>query len=133
VIAPWGPTNPPWTYTIRAQIAAELPARIAGHHERTTSVSHWENLLAELIAAREAKALSLADVTDHAGMDLSAWFNLETGQRSNPTVKTLARYAKAVGKRLVVTLADEVFSHFEYFPHLSALSLLRMAFGAMLS
>jgi len=31
---------------------------------------------------------------------------LETGQRGNPTVETLVRYAEAVGKRLVVSLAD---------------------------
>jgi hypothetical protein len=31
---------------------------------------------------------------------------LETGQRANPTVETLVRYAEAVGKRLVVSLVD---------------------------
>ena len=39
-------------------------------------------------------------------MDRSALSKLETGQRPNPTVETLARYAEAVGKRLVVSLAD---------------------------
>jgi transcriptional regulator with XRE-family HTH domain len=39
-------------------------------------------------------------------MDRSALSKLETGQRSNPTVETLVRYAEAVGKRLVVSLAD---------------------------
>jgi transcriptional regulator with XRE-family HTH domain len=40
------------------------------------------------------------------GMDRSALSKLETGQRSNPTVDTLVRYAEAVGKRLVVALEE---------------------------
>ena len=39
-------------------------------------------------------------------MDRSALSKLETGQRANPTVKTLVRYAEGVGKRLVVSLTD---------------------------
>lgn len=64
-------------------------------------------MLRELKAAREAKGLSLADVTQLTGMDRSALSKLENGQRSNPTVETLVRYAEAVGKRLVVSLADK--------------------------
>ena len=57
-------------------------------------------------AAREAKGLSLADLKELTGMDRSALSKLETGQRGNPTVDTLLRYAEAVGKRLVVSLRD---------------------------
>jgi hypothetical protein len=39
-------------------------------------------------------------------MDASALSKLESGQRTNPKVETLVRYAAAVGKRLVVSLAD---------------------------
>jgi len=39
-------------------------------------------------------------------MDRSALSKLESGQRPNPTLETLIRYAEAVGKRLVVSLAD---------------------------
>jgi transcriptional regulator with XRE-family HTH domain len=39
-------------------------------------------------------------------MDRSALSKLETGQRPNPTLETLVRYGEAVGKRLVVSLAD---------------------------
>jgi transcriptional regulator with XRE-family HTH domain len=48
----------------------------------------------------------VADVTERTGMDRSALSKLETGQRPNPTVDTLVRYAEAVGKRLVVSLKD---------------------------
>jgi len=55
---------------------------------------------------REQSGLSLADMTKLTGMDRSALSKLETGQRANPTLETLVRYAEAVGKKLVVSLAD---------------------------
>ena len=91
---------------VREQVAGELPELIARHHERTTSLDQLEELLLQLKAAREATGLSLADLTELTGMDRSALSKLETGQRVNPTVETLVRYAEAVGKRLVVTLAE---------------------------
>jgi transcriptional regulator with XRE-family HTH domain len=63
-------------------------------------------VLAQLKAAPEAKGLSLADLTELTGMDRSALSKLETGQRANPTVETLVRYADAAGKRPAVSLAD---------------------------
>ena len=39
-------------------------------------------------------------------MDRAALSKLETGLRQNPTMDTLVRYAEAVGKQLVVSLAD---------------------------
>jgi DNA-binding XRE family transcriptional regulator len=91
---------------IRKQIAEELPDLISRHHERIAALDELQELLHQLKAAREAKGLSLADLTELTGMDRSALSKLETGQRANPTVETLVRYADAVGKRLVVTLAD---------------------------
>jgi predicted transcriptional regulator len=91
---------------VRSQIAGELPELIARHEERMASLDQLEKLCAQLKAAREAKGLSLADVTELTGMDRSALSKLETGQRVNPTVETLVRYAEAVGMRLVVSLTD---------------------------
>jgi DNA-binding Xre family transcriptional regulator len=91
---------------IREQVGAELPDLVARHHERMATVLQLQELLKQLKAARQAKGLSLSDLTDLTGMDRSALSKLETGQRANPTVDTLVRYAEAVGKRLVVTLAD---------------------------
>jgi len=91
---------------VREQVAEELPDLIERHHERMAAFDQLRKLLAQLKAAREAKGLSLADLTDLTGMDRSALSKLETGQRANPTVETLVRYAEAVGKRLIVTLAD---------------------------
>jgi DNA-binding XRE family transcriptional regulator len=91
---------------IREQVAEELPDLIARHHERMATLDQLQELLKDLKAAREAKGLSLSDVTELTGMDRSALSKLETGQRPNPTIETLVRYAEAVGKRLVVSLAD---------------------------
>jgi DNA-binding Xre family transcriptional regulator len=92
---------------IRQQVAEELPELVARHHERMATLDPLNELLAQLKAARVAKGLSLADLTELTGMDRSALSKLETGRRANPTVETLVRYAEAVGKRLVVSLADE--------------------------
>jgi len=90
----------------REQVAGELPELVARHHERMATLDQLDALLSQLKVAREAKGLSLADVTERTGMDTSALSKLENGQRANPTVETLVRYAEAVGKRLVVSLAD---------------------------
>ena len=91
---------------IREQIAGELPQLIARHQDRMAAFDQFAELLRQLRAAREEKGLSLAELTELTGMDRSALSKLETGQRPNPTLETLVRYAEAVGKRLVVSLAD---------------------------
>jgi DNA-binding XRE family transcriptional regulator len=92
--------------SIREQIAGELPALLRRHHEREATVDRLQELLTQLKAARKKKGLSLADLTELTGMDRSALSKLETGQRPNPTIDTLVRFAEAVGKRLHVSLAD---------------------------
>jgi ribosome-binding protein aMBF1 (putative translation factor) len=92
---------------IRRQVAEELPDLIARHHERMATLDQLRDLLTQLKAAREAKGLSLSELEGRTGMDRSALSKLESGQRANPTLETLVRYAEAVGKRLVISLADE--------------------------
>lgn len=91
---------------IRERVAEELTDLITRRHERMASLGQLHELLMQLRAAREARGLSLSDLTELTGMDRSALSKLETGQRANPTVDTLVRYAEAVGKRLVVSLTD---------------------------
>src|SRR5262249_5193700 len=91
---------------VREQVAGELPDLIARHHERMATLDQLKELVLQLKAAREAKGLSLADLTELTGMDRSALPKVETAQRASPTVEARVRYAEAVGKRLVVTLAD---------------------------
>jgi DNA-binding XRE family transcriptional regulator len=91
---------------IREQVAGELHDLVARHHERMMALDRLQDVLLQLKSAREAKGLSLSDLTELTGMDRSALSKLENGQRANPTVETLVRYAEAVGKRIVVSLAD---------------------------
>jgi DNA-binding XRE family transcriptional regulator len=55
---------------------------------------------------REQCGLSLTDVANRSGIDKSSLSRLENGFYPNPTVNTLARYARAIGKRFVPTLDD---------------------------
>lgn len=91
---------------IREQVAEELPELMARHDERRAASDELVSLVQQLKAAREEMGLSLADMTRLTGMDRSALSKLETGQRLNPTIETLMRYAEAVGKRLVVSIAN---------------------------
>jgi len=92
---------------VREPVAEELPDLIARHHERMELPDPSRELLAQLKAAREAKGLSLDDLTAITGLDRSALVELELGQGRKPTIETLTRYAEAVGKRLVVALTDK--------------------------
>jgi DNA-binding XRE family transcriptional regulator len=92
---------------IRERVAEEVPELVARHRERLAALDKLDELLKQLKAAREERGLSLSDLTDLTGMDRSAISKLETGQRLNPTVDTLVRYAEAVGKHLVVSLVDQ--------------------------
>lgn len=92
---------------VREQVAVELPDLIARHHQREAAMTELQQVLARLKSEREAQGLSLADVTRLTGMDRSALSKLENGQRPNPTIETLARYAEAVGKRLTISLAED--------------------------
>lgn len=91
---------------VRDQISGDLPDLIARHQERVAALEGLEDLLHQLKAVREERGMSLSDLTERTGMDRSALSKLETGQRPNPTIETLARYAEAVGKRLVLSLDD---------------------------
>ena len=63
-------------------------------------------LLCELRQLREAQGVSLADMQARTGLPLEALAKLETGADANPTLNTLAKYARAVGRRVSVTLEE---------------------------
>ena len=91
---------------IREQVDSEVPELIARHHERVAALDKVDELLKQLRAAREQQGLTLADVSERTGMDRSALSKLESGNRPNPTVETLVRYADAIGMRLEVSLIE---------------------------
>jgi DNA-binding XRE family transcriptional regulator len=63
-------------------------------------------LIHELKQMRRAVGLTLATVAKCSGMDQATLSRLENGRRPNPTVDTLWRYARAVGRQLVLTHAE---------------------------
>jgi ribosome-binding protein aMBF1 (putative translation factor) len=65
-------------------------------------------VVGELRKAREAHGLSLADVQERTGIDRSALCRIESGENGNPTVNTLIRYARAVGRTINVVLVETV-------------------------
>jgi DNA-binding XRE family transcriptional regulator len=61
----------------------------------------FREMLGRLRSAREAKGMSLDDVARISGLERSAISKLELGTNSNPTVRTITRYARAVSASLV--------------------------------
>jgi hypothetical protein len=63
-------------------------------------------LIHELKQARRAAGLTLAAISRRTGMDQATLSRLENGRQPNPTVDTLWRYARAIGRDLVLTHAQ---------------------------
>ena len=87
--------------TIRRQVEEEFAGRI----KKPVPSPAIRAAVAALKSAREARGLSLADVRDRSGIERSALSRLENAA-PNPTVRTLERYAEAVGKRIVIQVED---------------------------
>src|SRR5216684_575851 len=69
---------------------------------------YWElrKTFAALKALREQLGLSIADLASRAGLDQALISYLENGQVDNLTIAAMTGYAKALGKRVLVKLAD---------------------------
>lgn len=65
--------------------------------------STLRSFIDQLRKARGAAGLSAAEVARRTGLAAETISRLETGAYTNPTYQTLARYAAAVGVRLVLT------------------------------
>ena len=86
---------------IRRQVEEEFAGRIL-RREPSPAV---QRATAALKSAREAQGLSLADIRDRTGIERSALSRVENAV-PNITIRTLERYAEAVGKRIVIQLED---------------------------
>jgi ribosome-binding protein aMBF1 (putative translation factor) len=73
-----------------------------------TMGEYWElrKTFAALKALREHQGLSITDLAERTGMDRAMISRLENGQIDNPTVATVTRYARALGKKVVVSLVE---------------------------
>jgi DNA-binding phage protein len=95
---------------IREQVQEELPdieqrvrQKLAEAMQRGVPIQHT---IALLKSERLKKGLSLADMKARTGIERSTLSRLENDAEANPTVDTLTKYADAVGKKVLVVLAD---------------------------
>ncbi len=95
---------------IREEIQAELPeivqrgrAKLAEAIQQGVDI---QQIAALLKAERLSQGLSLADLNERTNIDRATLSKLESNADANPTISTLARYAEAMGKKVVVTLAS---------------------------
>ncbi|SFH85617.1 helix-turn-helix domain-containing protein [Planctomicrobium piriforme] len=85
---------------------AEAPEVIAQFRAKQAALA----FAAEIKSAREYQKLTLQQVADAAGMDVSNIAKLENGQRENPTIDTIFRVAGALGKQVELKLVDKAQS-----------------------
>lgn len=78
------------------------------YSEPTTQGEYWElqRIGALLRSLRQQQGLRLEEIAEETGIDVAALSRLEN-MSGNPTVRTLSRYAAALGKRVAVGIADE--------------------------
>lgn len=95
---------------VRRRIAEELPELQARAKERLAEIQKEgvpvRQAIRALKAERVKQGLSLADLNARTGIDRAALSRLENNEDANPTLATLVKYADAVGKQLLVLLAD---------------------------
>ncbi len=95
---------------IREQVQEELPdikkrakLKLDEAIQNGIAIQHTMSVLK---AERMKKGLSLSNMKERTGIERSTLSRLENNEEGNPTVNTLARYAEAVGKKVLVVLAD---------------------------
>jgi DNA-binding XRE family transcriptional regulator len=76
--------------------------KVAGDETTIGDLVAFRRFILSLRRERERVGLSLTDVAERAGIDKGALSRLENGRQLNPTVNTLARYARALGKSLAL-------------------------------
>jgi hypothetical protein len=90
---------------IRRQHAAnpirQRPAGAFNRHSFTAVLS----LVARFKSVRESQGLTLAKASERMGIDAPALSRLETGKMLNPTLRTLHKWAEALGQKLGVDLS----------------------------
>lgn len=88
---------------IEAEEAPAIKARARAafaRHERLQAI------LQVLREERNRLGLSLADVSARTGIDKANLSRLENDPAANPTIDTLQRYAEAIGRQILIQLAD---------------------------
>lgn len=74
---------------------------------RRSGAAALDEALQVLKAERESQGLSLGEIEQRTGIAKSNLSRLENDEHVNPTIATLSNYADALGKKLVIALADK--------------------------
>jgi ribosome-binding protein aMBF1 (putative translation factor) len=87
----------------------KLARDIAAYQQEHPPVCDREltDALAALRRERRRQGLSLKDVAARTGIDRATISKLETGKIANPTIGTLRKYARALGRKLAWTLVAD--------------------------
>lgn len=85
---------------VRAQVADELPELMEKARAVFAAHEATKKVIADVKAERARKGISLNDVMVRSGINREAISKLENSEAPNPTVRTLVRYAAAVGMEL---------------------------------
>jgi DNA-binding XRE family transcriptional regulator len=94
--------------TIDAQEKGEILDRLKQLKVRREATQAELARVVELLKAeRTAQGVSLSTLEERTGMSRAAICRLENLEDANPTVATLNRLADALGKKLVIALADK--------------------------
>jgi len=91
---------------LRADIERDKPVINAEIYHQLAEQRELAGVFAELKETRDALGLSLENIQDRSGIKVSELAKLEDGQPTNLTLDMLRTYAQAVGKRILVTVAD---------------------------
>ena len=96
---------------IRKQIESEKPrleeAGLKAKAKHDARLARLKEAVTSLKNTREELGLSLSDIRAITGIDKANLSRLENASDPNPTIDTLTRYADAVGKEILITLADK--------------------------
>ena len=91
---------------IREQIEKEKPELTElGRKIKAEHVRLKETLKA-LRETRQAMGITLDELAERSGIAKPNLSRLENNPNPNPTIETLNRYAEALGKELLITIAD---------------------------
>ena len=95
----------------RAEIEQDKPEilRKAKEYKQEADAARatLQEALQTLKQERRSQGLSLADIQERTGIERPNLSRLENEADANPTIATLIRYARAMGKRLLIVLADD--------------------------
>jgi len=87
----------------RQQIKEELPELMEKGRLIFAAHEMARQVIAELKAARNERGISLAEVMRRSGVSREMISRLENDETPNPTVRTLVRYAAAIGVELTMS------------------------------